>query len=96
MQQKPKILHLHVRRIYFNQIKEGSKKLEYRRRNKFWSKILYQFYDEVWIYDGYPPAGEKDRILKFNYKGYAEHTIQHEHFGPEPVEVFAIILEDKI
>jgi hypothetical protein len=43
------------------------------------------------IQDGYKP-GPENRI-EFPWRRWVTRTITHKHFGPEPVDVFAIILE---
>jgi hypothetical protein len=43
------------------------------------------------IYNAYKP-GPENRI-EFPWRRWVTRTITHKHFGPEPVDVFAIILE---
>ncbi len=86
-------LHLPVKGEYFHQMKDGIKKFEFRLRNEFWTKRLVgRSYDEVQVKLGYPKKDDTDRIMKVRYRGYEEQTICHPHFGTEPVEVFAIII----
>jgi hypothetical protein len=93
-------LHLHVKREYFNQIKSGEKREEYRRTTPYWQKFLWKRVlaenplETILIYDGYPKKGDTSRILTREWKGYAIKTITHPHFGPDPVEVFAIRVND--
>lgn len=91
-----KILKLSVKAKYFQQIKSGIKKEEYREIKKYWGKRLLKEYDEVWITLGYPSSNEKDKILKFKWSGYEIKKITHEEFGDLPVEVYAIKLEIKL
>ncbi|WP_435640345.1 ASCH domain-containing protein [Micavibrio aeruginosavorus] len=91
-QQNP-CLRLAVKREYFEQIKAGTKTEEYRLNNEYWQKRLAgKVYGRVVITLGYPPKGDTQKTLTFDWAGYVEKTITHPHFGAEPVEVFAINL----
>lgn len=89
-------LQLAVKREYFIAIRDGRKSEEYRRANAFWVKRLFQpdgqpqQFDCVVITEGYPKSDDHDRILTFEWRGFTRKTITHPHFGPEPVEVYAI------
>ena len=86
-------LILNVKREYFAQIASGEKTREYRLRTPYWRKRLEgKTFSHVEICLGYPPRDDKFRRLKFPWKGYEEITLTHPHFGAEPVDVFAIIL----
>lgn len=86
-------LVLPLKGIYFDQIKAGVKPLEYRLRTPYWRKRLEgRAYDSVTLTRGYPPAGDSERRLVLPWLGYVETTLQHEHFGPDPVDVFAIVV----
>ena len=89
-----KILHLHLKGEYFDAIKRGEKAEEFREVNETWIKQLGfpepKPFDEVHLYRGYPKRGDRSRILKRKYRGYVVKKIEHEHFGTEPVWVFAI------
>ena len=88
-----KILHLNLKKIYFEEIKSGKKKFEYRLKTKFWEKRLVdKMYDEVHIKCGYPRSTDTDRIIAKPYFGYEETTITHPHFGNESVDAFAIVV----
>lgn len=90
-------LILPVRRIYFDQMKSGEKKFEYRLVNDFWSKrLIGRKYDCVIITLGYPSHGQTDRRLTFKWNGSKIETITHPHFGQEPVKVFAIDVSEPI
>lgn len=89
-------LILNVKREYFEQIKRGEKKEEYRRVCNFWNSrigIKENSLSFVEIRCGYPKRGDMDKILSFPWRGFEIKTITHEHFGPNPVRVFAIKLE---
>ena len=51
-----KILHLHVKREYFEAIASGEKKEEYRAYEKWAKRIVNIDYDYVQIYLGYPKS----------------------------------------
>ncbi|HET8729764.1 MAG TPA: ASCH domain-containing protein [Moraxellaceae bacterium] len=88
-------LILPVKRCYFEQMRDGTKAFEYRLRNAYWQKRLMvgalgRHYDRLIITLGYPKADDTERRLVMPYRGFEYQTITHEHFGPQPVEVFAI------
>lgn len=88
---KKRVLYLSVKAIYFNQIKAGRKVDEFRERTEFWVKrIVGREYDEICIKLGYPKRGDTGRTITRPWLGYKKKTIKHEHFGDEPVDVFAI------
>lgn len=90
-QPKRQVLHLAVKGIYFDQIKAGIKPWEYRLVTPYWRKRLEgRRYDEIRLTLGYPKAGDTERILVFPWRGYQVQEITHPHFGPSPVQVFAI------
>lgn len=82
-------LHLHVKTEYFLAIKDGSKTHEYRLFNSYWvRRIEARHYDSVVIYNAYKPGA--DNRMEFAWKVPRVITRQHPHFGPNPVEVYAI------
>lgn len=89
----PRELILPLKGIYFDQIKAGTKLFEYRLRTPYWTKRLEKAatFRRLVLTRGYPPADDTQRRLALPWRGYVNTTIHHEHFGPEPVEVFAII-----
>lgn len=92
-----KILTLNLKREYFEQIKSGAKKEEYRLCTPYWQKRLEnKKYDKVILKLGYPKNSEIEKILEFKYLGYEIKTIKHEHFGDDPVKVYSIKLESSI
>jgi ASC-1-like (ASCH) protein len=81
---------------YFDEIKAGIKKFEYRLKNDYWSKrLVNRQYKNVIFKKGYPKNSDTDKILVMPYRGYVVQTITHKHFGTEPVEVFAIMAYPK-
>lgn len=86
-------LTLNLKSIYFDQIKSGEKKEEYRLYNEYWIKRLQnKNFDKVIVCMGYPKKDDLKRRLTFSWSGYEIKTISHPHFGTEPVKVFAIKL----
>ena len=77
--------------IYFDQIKAGTKVEEFRLRTPFWTRRLAgRSYDRIVLTRGYPARDDHERRLVLPWRGLRETTITHPHFGPDPVEVFAI------
>lgn len=86
-----KNLVLHVRACYFAAMLNGTKPEEFRKANDYWRKRLEgRDYGSIFIYCGYPKKGDSSKLLIIPYAGYTVRTITHEHFGADPVEVFAI------
>ncbi len=84
-------LHLNLNAEYYEQIDDGRKSFEYRLRTEYWRKRLEgRQYRRILIKKGYPKANDNKRVMERPWRGYEEQTITHPHFGPEPVEVFAI------
>lgn len=88
-----KILHLNLKKVYFDDIKSGNKKFEYRERKDFWKKkLVNKSYDEIHIKMGYPKSTETDKIIIRPWLGFIEETITHPHFGNVPIDVYSIIV----
>jgi len=88
-----KAITIPVNGVYFDQIGAGTKREEYRLVTPFWEKRLVgRSYSAVVMTRGYPKAGGIDGQTRLTrrWKGVSRKTITHPHFGPEPVEVFAI------
>lgn len=84
-------LILPLKREYFEAIRDGSKPEEFRLVNAYWSRrLVARRYDRIILTLGYPAADDAERRLVRPWRGYAVKTITHPHFGPGPVEVFAI------
>lgn len=84
-------LTLPLKAIYFDQIKAGTKLEEYRLITPFWRKRLEgRTYQQIVLTKGYPAAADHARRLVLPWRGYIVKTLMHPHFGPYPVEVFAI------
>ncbi|UYL85451.1 phosphoadenosine phosphosulfate reductase family protein [Acidovorax phage Alfacinha3] len=84
-------LVLPLKAAYFDAIRDGQKVEEFRERTPYWRRRLEgRTFGRVVLTKGYPAAGDADRRIVREWRGYRETTITHPHFGPEPVEVFAI------
>lgn len=89
-----KNLQLAVNGEYFDQMKSGDKKFEYRLMNDYWRKrLVNREYDRLIITKGYPKRDDADRRIDVPYRGYQEQVITHKHFGNEHVNVFSIIVD---
>jgi hypothetical protein len=90
-----RVLHLPLKGLFFRQIRDGGKLFEYRLCTDYWRKrIEGREYDRIELTLGYPPAGDTRRRLSRPWKGFERQTIEHWHFGPHPVEVYAIRVND--
>ena len=86
-------LHLHVKKQYFDEIKNRQKIYEFRLMNEYWEKRLVgRHYDGIVICCGYPKKDDTTKRLEFKWHGAFETTITHDHFGNKPVFVYAIRL----
>jgi len=84
-------LNLPMKGEYFDQIKAGTKPEEYRLATHFWSqRLVGRSYEWIRLTRGYPKRGDTERTLVLPWRGCTKKTITHQHFGAEPVEVFAI------
>ncbi len=75
-------LILHVQRKYFEQIRSGEKKEEYRAYNKYYRKRIFgkQFQNIIIVW-GYPKKFTKENSIIFPYREYRITRIDHEMFG---------------
>lgn len=84
-------LVLPLKRLYFEQIKAGTKPEEFRLRNAYWRKRLEgKTFDRVILTLGYPKRDDHTRRIVLPWQGYRECQITHSIFGTSPADVFAI------
>ncbi len=84
-------LTLNLKREYFDAIKSGEKKFEYRLANKYWKRrIGNKEFDKIVLMLGYPKRADESRRIERPWRGYRRIRIRHEQFGDERVLVFAI------
>lgn len=91
-------LHIPIKGVYFDEIKAGTKTHEFRLITKFWrSRLHNRAYKRIILLRGYPPKGgiEGETRLTRNWIGVDIRQITHEHFGADPVHVFAIDVTGK-
>lgn len=85
-----KPLRLNLTGFYFDEIKAGRKLVEYRLADRWEKRLEGRSFCMVLVCRGYPSNGDRERILRREWRGYSIETITHPHFGPEPVRVLAI------
>jgi hypothetical protein len=88
-------LFLHVRKEYFDQIKSGEKKEEYRLIKPYWIERLNRNYDGIYIFRGYPKSDDwsSENFTRFPWRGFETRMIKHKEFGDYLVQVFVIKLQ---
>lgn len=89
------ILYLNLKGEYFDQIKAGTKRFEYRLCSGHWKRRLLSkgkinSFDGIVIRRGYPKADDHSRHIIRPWRGARIETIDHIEFGKKPVRVFAI------
>ncbi len=94
---KKTYLFLNLKGEYFDAIKSGVKAFEYRLYNDYWKKRLLtgarsKEREKIVIRRGYPKAGDHDKQIMRPWRGALIKVIEHPHFGPDPVKVFAIVV----
>ncbi len=90
-------LVLNLKRVYFDSIREGDKREEYRLCTLYWHRRLVgRVYETIEIRLGYPAANQQDKIMKFAWHGCKRIKITHPHFGPNQVDVYAIDLSERL
>ena len=91
-----KTLHLHIKKKYWDRVKNGIKIEEYRLHNIYWSKrLIGKDYGEIQYHLGYPKKGDRSRTLKFGWNGYDEDFITHELFNNKKEFCFIISLSSR-
>lgn len=88
-----RILNLPLKKVWFDMIKSGEKKEEYREVTDYWMKrLIAEINDQeqmvyFWVYDtlrftlGYPKADEKDKIMYFKCDGIDIAESEHPEWG---------------
>lgn len=89
------VLVLPLKRIWFEQILSGEKTEEFRLRTPYWGRRLEgRTFSAIELTLGYPARDDSERRLRRPWRGFEERTITHPFFGDDPVEVFAIRVND--
>lgn len=92
-------LYLPLKAVYFDEICAGTKREEYRLVMPHWRKRLEgRTYGQIVLTLGYPKGGGIEGVSRLTraWRGYTVRTITHPHFGPDPVEVFAIDVSEDL
>ena len=89
-----KKLHLHLNFEYFDAINLGEKTLEFRLAEKWKIKLDTGQYSYIRLCRGYQKTSA-NTVIELPYLGYELQTITHKHFGPDPVEACAILVDIK-
>lgn len=85
------VLTLPLKGIYFDQIRSGEKREEFRLVTPFWTRRLEgRSFERIVLTRGYPQKRDSERRLTRPWRGCRKIIITHPHFGPDPVEVYAI------
>jgi ABC-type metal ion transport system substrate-binding protein len=83
-------LFIVIKGFYFDQIKAGSKKEEYRLVTEYWKKrIEGRQYSHIIFQRGYRKDSPKMKVV---YNGYQKKNLKHEFFGDKGVYVYALQL----
>jgi hypothetical protein len=89
-QNKMKPLFLILQKKWFDQIKSGEKREEYREAKPYWvNRIEGREYSHIIFQNGY--ASDAPRI-EIEYKGYYKKKLKHEFFNNKQVTVYALKL----
>ncbi|CAN8142698.1 putative ASCH domain-containing protein [uncultured Thiomicrorhabdus sp.] len=89
------VITIVVKRKFFEQIKSGKKKEEYREIKDYWVKRLNRKgISKVKLKVGYPKIETEDNTLICKFKGYEKKTVETETFGK--ALVFAIDVSEPI
>ena len=88
-----RVLTLHLKRKWWEQIKSGAKTEELRQATAYNVKLIgHGQFDIVAVLLGYPKRTDASRRMEFYWRGYQMKTVIHEEFGAFPREVIAIDL----
>lgn len=93
-----RILTLHLKARYWNQIKAGAKEREFRLFSDYWrTRLIGKCFDEIHLIAGYPSKEDTpEKTIRCKWAGYEITNLQHEEFGEKPVRVFAIDVSERV
>jgi len=84
-------LTLSLKGEYFHAIALGEKVEEFRLVTPYWRRRLEgKTFDRIELTWGYPKSDDNSRRIFRDWLGFTIKTITHPHFGPDPVQVYAI------
>ena len=88
-------LTLRLKKKYFDEIKAGTKKFEYREKCEYWRlRIERKNIDDIQLIWGFPRREEmnENNQMIFPWNGYEIHQVVHEQWKNKKTEVYAIRL----
>lgn len=86
-----RVLYLNLKGVYFDAIKSGVKKYEFRECSKWAKKLDGREYDLICIMKGYPKKTDMSRRFYCKWKGCFQTVLKsHPHFNNHDTKVFAI------
>lgn len=92
-----KPLTLHLKREFWEAIRDGTKTEEFRLRLPYWTRrIDGQAFSGIVLLCGYPKRGDDSRTLRRTWKGCTKKMIRHAHFGQGLVSVYAIDVSEPL
>jgi hypothetical protein len=84
-------LTLSLKGEYFDAIKDGSKVEEFRLATDYWAKrLIGRSCSRIVLTRGYPSRDDYARRIERPWRGFESRVITHPFFGPKPVHVYAI------
>ena len=87
-------LVLHLKKEYFDQIKSGEKKEEYREVTPYWEKRLSgRNYEKIIFLCGYPSLDDKDKTIISKWNGCKKDKVNVPLFGGDK-NVFVISIAE--
>lgn len=86
-----KILHLHVKKKYWPEVRSGKKKEEYREIKGYWRTRLKKNYTHIYYWLAYT-----SQKMVFKYNGFTTKRICHPEFKNQEIDVFAIDISKRI
>ena len=83
-------LVINIKKKYFNEILNGTKKEEFRKKTKFWeTRILNREYTHVVFRNGYKKNAP---TITLRYLGYDVKNLQRDFFGKDATDLFVLKL----
>ncbi|MBT4329519.1 MAG: ASCH domain-containing protein [Gammaproteobacteria bacterium] len=84
-----KILHLHLTFRYFDEIRAGTKREEFRLAEKWQESLDKNSYTGIRLYRAFQKVSPST-VIDLPYRGYTLREIVHPHFNNQPALVCAI------
>jgi ASC-1-like (ASCH) protein len=91
-----KVLHLHVKKQYFDEVKSGKKRSEYRIVCDYWKKQIEGMqFDLIAYHFAYPKKDDLTATIYLKWNGYEKGYVRHPHFGRETKFVYIIDVSEQ-